>query len=65
VMSEVMKTMMESPKFNYGDKTTLYAMYLAVKTPPAQAAWKNRKCDQPPPENSDTWRPSAVFTVEF
>lgn len=65
VMSEVMKTMMESPKFNYGDRQTVYAMYLAVKSPPARAAWNNGQCLQPPSETADTWRPTAKFVVEF
>ena len=44
IMSEVMKTMMESPEFDFGDKETLYLMYQAVKTPVAQQWWENGKC---------------------
>jgi hypothetical protein len=65
VMSEVMKTMMESPAFNYGDKTTVYLMYEAVQTPPAQKAWSSRVCDQPPSPAADSWRPSVRFEISF
>jgi len=44
IMSEVMKTMMESPEFKFGDKQTLYLMYLAVKTPLAKKWWESGEC---------------------
>jgi Protein of unknown function (DUF1353) len=65
IMSEVMKTMMESPKFNYGDATTVYTMYEAVRSPWAQTAWKSRKCPALPSEDSDSWRPTARFVIDY
>ncbi len=65
VMSEVMKTMMEDPKFDYGDSTTVYLMYKAVKSPPAQAAWEDSNCRKPPPPAADWWRPTERFVVDF
>lgn len=47
VMSEAMKTLMETPNFDYGSKTSMYLMYEAVQTPPAQEAWKHGKCNAP------------------
>lgn len=64
IMSEVMKTMMESPDFNYGDETTVYLMYLAVQTEPAQTAWKNREC-KALDAAGDTWRPDVIFEIEI
>jgi len=46
IMSEVMKTMMESPEFDFGDEQTLYLMYLAVKTPIAKKWWEDGKCKE-------------------
>lgn len=67
VMSEVMKTMMETPGFDYGSETVVYLMYDAVQTSPARDAWDNGKCIIPdehalaaPPSP-----PDQVFIVEF
>lgn len=65
VMSEVMKTMMETPGFDFGDKTTVYLMYRAVQTAPAREAWSNGACRKPPALNADTWKPSRRFEVSF
>jgi len=65
VMSEVMKTMMETPGFDYGDKTTVYLMYAAVQTAPAEASWKNGACLTPPAPGALVAPPDQVFRVEF
>lgn len=65
VMSEVMKTMMESPDFGYGDKTTVYLMYKAVQTAPAREAWTDHSCEEPPSVAAAEWRPSQRFEVTF
>jgi hypothetical protein len=65
VMSEVMKTLMENPKFKYGDQISMYSMYLAVRSPPARAAWEHGKCLEPPSDSADYWRPSLKFVVQY
>jgi len=65
VMSEVMKTMMETPGFDYGDKSTVYLMYTAVQTPPAEEAWNNGRCSVAPPPGGLAAPPDQVFVVEF
>ncbi|MEM8973235.1 MAG: DUF1353 domain-containing protein [Pseudomonadota bacterium] len=47
VMAEVMKTVMENPKFGGPNKLVLYSMYEAVKSPVAKGYWENGKCDTP------------------
>jgi len=65
VMSEVMKSMMESPKFDYGNKSTVYLMYRAVQSKPAQIAWSDHDCEAPPGPAADDWRPTRTFEVSF
>jgi hypothetical protein len=64
VMSEIVKTLMESPGFDYGSKTLMYLMYEAVQTPPAVEAWEHGTC-----ENVEIFTlsgpPDAVFTLDF
>jgi hypothetical protein len=64
VMSEIMKTLMESPGFDYGSKTSMYLMYEAVQTPPAIEAWEHGAC-----QNIDILKlpvsPDAVFHLDF
>jgi hypothetical protein len=63
IMSEVMKTMMLSPDFNFGDESTVYFMNLAVKSPPAASAWQDRKCIQVVPAAVSTEEPTAEFRI--
>ncbi len=64
VMSEVMKTMMESDDFDFGDRQTVYLMYLAVQTEPARQAWNSNRCTRPPSDKADfVWIPDAVFEI--
>lgn len=65
IMSEVMKTMMEDPSFDYGDKTAVYMMYHAVKSPLAQKAWDDHHCPDIPDPAADDWIPSMTFEVSF
>jgi hypothetical protein len=65
IMSEVMKTMMESPTFKFGDKTTVYLMYQAVRSPFAAEAWNDRRCETVTPEAKDGRPPTAEFRVSL
>lgn len=65
VMSEVMKTLMETPGFNYGSKSSMYLMYEAVQTPPAIAAWEHGQCQKPSPAELAPANPAAVFVVDI
>jgi hypothetical protein len=64
IMSEVMKTMMETPEFDYGSKRTVYLMCKAVQTQPARDAWEDGICRIADlgilPQPAD-----EVFVVEF
>ncbi len=64
VMSEVMKTLLEDPQFDYGDKTSMYLMYEAVQTEPARKAWEDHDC-QPVPEAVERSLPDEVFHFSF
>ena len=64
IMSEVMKTMMVSPGFDYGSKTTVYLMYKAVQTQPARDAWSDGRCVTPDLRFLSL-PPDEVFVVEF
>lgn len=64
IMSEVMKTMMESPDFDYGSKTSMYLMYEAVQTQPAQDAWNKGRC-LIPERAAVAQPPDETLVVEF
>lgn len=64
VMSEVMKTLMGDPNFDYGDKSTMYLMYKAVQTDLARSAWEDRNCE-PVDEKKRRKLPDAVFRYSF
>jgi hypothetical protein len=63
IMSEVMKTLMESPGFEYGSKSSVYLMYEAVQTAPAAASWEHGECIRPT-ERGLPATPDATFVVE-
>lgn len=64
VMSEVMKTLLEDPDFDYGDKSSIYLMYKAVQTKAARSAWEDRNCQAV--ESVDTLgAPDGVFHFSF
>jgi hypothetical protein len=64
VMSEIMKTLMETPEFDYGSKGSMYLMYEAVQTPPAQDAWDHGTCEEERLLTLPT-APDATFTLDF
>jgi Protein of unknown function (DUF1353) len=64
IMSDVMKTMMENPGFDYGSKTAMYSMYKAVQTPSARHAWNEGHCVVPDLAIRSQV-PDEVFVVEF
>ena len=47
IMAEVMKTVMENPKYGGPNKLVHYSMYEAVRSKEAQDYWDNGKCDTP------------------
>jgi Protein of unknown function (DUF1353) len=47
VFSEVMKTIMENPKFGGPNKLVHYSMYEGVRTQVAKDYWDNGKCETP------------------
>jgi hypothetical protein len=65
VMSEIMKTLMESPRFPYGSKTSMYLMYEAVQTAPAREAWEHGECKKPDPDHPRPVSPDATFVLDF
>lgn len=63
VMSEIMKTLMETPGFDYGSKSSMYLMYEAVQTAPARDSWEHGSCITP--ETLLVERaPDVTFVVE-
>lgn len=65
VMSEVMKSMMESGKFEFGSVFSVYTMHKAVKTAPARRSWSEGKCRDLPDPAGDEWQPTHRFEVSF
>jgi len=63
IMSEVMKTLMEQPDFDYGSKQSMYLMFKAVRSSAARASWENRDC--PPVDIERRAEPDLVFRVSF
>ena len=63
IMSEIMKTIMETPGFDYGSKSTVYLMYKAVQTQPARHAWEDGICEKEDVRLLS--QPDEVFVVEF
>jgi len=47
IMSEVMKTVMENPKYGAPNKLVHYSMYEAVRSKSAQEYWDQGECDTP------------------
>ena len=63
IMSEVMKSLMEDPEFDYGSETSMYLMYKAVQTEPAQRAWSDGECR--PVLEAPLTKPDRVFGLSF
>jgi len=65
VMSEIMKTLMESPGFDYGSKSSMYLMYEAVQTAPAREAWEHGPCENVTVFAVPVTPPDATFVLDF
>ena len=63
IMSEVMKTLMEQPDFDYGSKQSMYLMYKAVGSSVAESSWESRDCQ--PVDTERLLEPDLVFRVSF
>ena len=59
VMAEVMKTVMENPKYGGPNKLVHYSMYEAVRSKAAQDYWDKGVCDTPAGPKSDAGPGSA------
>jgi hypothetical protein len=53
IMAEVMKTVMENPKYGGPNKLVHYSMYEGVRSPIAQKYWETGTCDTPSGLKSD------------
>jgi len=65
ILSEVMKTMMESYGEDAIDKGTLLAIYEGVRSPVARRVWDGKDCPVPPPEVLAAVKPKIVYVLEF
>ena len=59
IMAEVMKTVMENPKYGGPNKLVHYSMYEAVRSKEAQNYWDTGKCDTPEGPKSEAGPESA------
>jgi hypothetical protein len=64
VLSEVMKTLLQLPGFDYGSRTTMFLMYLAVQSAPARKAWDFGRCIEPPAASAER-SPDALIRINF
>ncbi len=64
-MSEIMKTLMEAPGFDYGSKSSMYLTYQAVQTPPAKEAWEHGSCENIATYAFDAKPPDATIVLDF
>jgi hypothetical protein len=67
VLSEIIKTLMEDPKYGEKDVLVLYSMYEAVRSPVAEKLWREGACEQLPVENFLFMQKEPLFqyTIEF
>lgn len=68
IMSEVMKTLMEDPKYGEKSEVVLYSMYEAVRSSVAESFWDNGECKIP--ENlkkleRTKMKPILEYTIVF
>ncbi|MBU2533166.1 MAG: DUF1353 domain-containing protein [Alphaproteobacteria bacterium] len=62
VFSEVMKTVMENPKFGGPNKLVHYSMYEAVRSSVAQKYWDEGKCETP--TGTPRYLPQAIAKAQ-
>lgn len=60
VLAEVLKTVMENPKYGGPNKLVHYSMYEAVRSPVAKDYWENGKCSTLPRVRTTTSTRSAA-----
>jgi hypothetical protein len=69
ILSEVVKTLMLDPKYNFEDKLSMYAIYEAVNSRIAREIWESGKCNPPPgtPDGAPMapGKPRISYTIEF
>lgn len=69
ILSEVVKTLMLDPKYDFEDKLSMYAIHEAVKSPIAREIWENGKCNPPPGTGGRAplalGKPRISYTIEF
>ena len=53
IMAEVIKTLMEDPRYGEKSPLVLYSMYKAVSSSIAKELWENSKCSEPPLESGE------------
>lgn len=66
IMSEIIKTMMESGNRVSKNKLTMYSMHKAVDSKIAANLWNNGKCDQPTSHSiTNSTTPLMEYTIEY
>ncbi len=66
ILSEIIKTLMLNPKYNFEDKLSMYAIYEAVKSPIARGIWDNGKCTNESDLRGSIPRKAALsYVIEF
>jgi Protein of unknown function (DUF1353) len=64
VLSEVMKTLLQLPGFDYGSRTSMFLMYLAVQSAPARRAWDLGRCIEAPVAGAERTA-DALIRISF
>jgi len=66
IMSEVIRTLIDLPEFDYGSTHSMYLMYKAVKSAPAYSSWVEGECIEPPSVfEAGVSKPDKVYTISF
>ena len=66
IMSEVIRTLIDSWRFEYGSVGSMYIMHKAVKSSAAYTAWTDGECVKPPsPFDTSLPAPDAIYRLSF
>jgi len=66
IMSEVIRTLLDLPDFDYGSIRSMYLMHKAVQSASAYASWTDKECIEPPSAfEAFISKPDAVYTISF
>ncbi|NTV92414.1 MAG: DUF1353 domain-containing protein [Chlorobiaceae bacterium] len=67
IMAEVMKTLMEDPRYGGRNKLVHYSMYKAVSSSIAEESWENGACHQPGDRSIDAFakNPRMEYLITF